>query len=116
MMAAAIIKQAEVVNLLKVPAIFWHKSLIVVLSIILQNNPFLNLTLLIIEHSVKCRKPRQGIKRDWTYLKLWHRNSRLPMKSGNQGEGGGCARVLSMNTRLLVELQDITFWQQDHLP
>ena len=39
---------------------------------------------------------RQGIKRDWTYLKLWHRNSRLPMKSVNQGGGGGCARVLSI--------------------
>lgn len=44
-MAAAIIKQAEVVNLLKVPAIFWHRSLIVALSIILQNNQFLNLTI-----------------------------------------------------------------------
>ena len=54
-MAAAIIKQAGVVNLLKVPAIFWHKCLIVVLSIILQNNPFVNLTLLITGHSVKCR-------------------------------------------------------------
>lgn len=53
---------------------------------------------------------------NWTYLKLWHRNSLLPMKSGNQGEGGGCARGLSMNTRLLVGPQDIIFWQQDHLP
>lgn len=61
MMAAAIIKQAEVENLLKVPAIFWHKSLIVVLSIILQNNPFLNLTLLITGHSVKCRNPVKAL-------------------------------------------------------
>ena len=48
---------------------------------------------------------------NWTYLKLLHRNSRLPMKSGNQGGVGGCARGLSMNTRLLGGLPDITFWR-----
>ena len=72
MMAAAIIKQAEVVNLLKVPAIFRHKSLIVVLSIILQNNPFLNLTIFSEPSNSKITHPalKQLIKENYPTAKV----------------------------------------------